>query len=457
MKDYFCFEITFPSVDLDNFMSNSEKSALSHHAHIFSRKHEIEVRILYESKTYFGRKLSLWASHINWRDFGSYIKTSNENQNNKLNKIDLSDSTLLEITNGTDQYEGNLQYVSIKVDFVRFYWIASESNLNSAEFYFDNEGFKIVSEYYPPLLGFNGDFKIQRYTKMDEYYKIGKAEFRPEFDFSVSDNKNSRETIIIKEPLLKFKYQKGITEDLVFKYSNIISLVTSFYLHSKTNFTFSRIRLPEYTITTRKIQKENAPYQYGGLTSFKIHWNFHEFMQADWKNSAIKNYSKLSKIIDLFNQSLQVDNYSKFLIRFNIIEICMSGTRVLDEKFQPNLNEIDETNIYKKVTSLLLKTIKKDEQNDFLAKWDGVKNKLKYKPIKSPLLCFFEAQNLNPAKFPISVNSMKSLRDKLIHGSINSINELQLETANVLLYRITGILILNMLGINDWTLDTKIK
>jgi len=455
MKDHICFEISFPSIDFDSFMSNSEKSTLSHHAHIFSRKDEIEIRIYFESKTYFGRKLSLWASHINWRDFGSYIKTSNENQNSRLTKIDLSESILLGITNGTDQFEGNLQFVSIKVDFTKYYWIPAENDLNSAEFYFDNEGFKIVSEFYPPLLGFDGDFRIQRYDKMNEYYQIDKAEFRPEFDFSVSDNKNSRETIIIKEPLVKFRYQDGIGEDQVFKYSEIIRLVSSFYLHSKTSFTHSRIRLREHTITTRKIQKENTTYLYGGLTSFKIYWNFHEFMQADWKHFALKNYKKLSKVVELFNQSLQVDNNSKFLIRFNIIEICMGGIKVSDEKFQPILSDIDETNIYDKVTSLLLKTIKKEEHNDFLAKWKGVKNKLKYKPMKSPLLSYFENQNLNPSKFPISVNKIKSLRDKLTHGSIDKIDENQLEKANILLYRITGILILNLLGINDWTLDTK--
>jgi hypothetical protein len=52
---------------------------------------------------------------------------------------------------------------------------------------------------------------------------------------------------------------------------------------------------------------------------------------------------------------------------------------------------------------------------------------------------------------------IKDIRDKLTHGSINKINHDQLEIANILLYRITGILILNLLGINEWTLDTKIK
>jgi hypothetical protein len=119
MKDYFCFEVSFPSIDFDSFMINSEKSSISHHAHIFSRKDEIEIRIFFESKTYFGRKLSIWTSYINWGDFGSFLNTSNENQNSRLKKIDLSDSTLLQIKSGTDQYEGTLEYVSLKTILIQ--------------------------------------------------------------------------------------------------------------------------------------------------------------------------------------------------------------------------------------------------------------------------------------------------------------------------------------------------
>ena len=36
---------------------------------------------------------------------------------------------------------------------------------------------------------------------MDEFYKIGKAEFRPEFDFSISGDKSNSETRITKVPI----------------------------------------------------------------------------------------------------------------------------------------------------------------------------------------------------------------------------------------------------------------
>jgi hypothetical protein len=457
MKDYYCFEISFTSIDLDNFMPNSEKSISIHHAHLYSKINEIEIKIFFESKTYFGRKLSIWASRINWRDFGSFIHASKESQNDRLKKIDFLNSTLLSITNGTNQYEGKLEYVSIKIDSVKFYWNPLKSEYNTAAFYFNEAGFKVVSDFYAPLFGSDGDFKISRMKGMDEFYKIDKAEFRPEFDFSFSDDKSNSETRITKDPVLKFRYKENITEEEAIKYAEIIRLLASFYLHLKIDYTLSRIHLLEHTITIKKIHKESITSSSGSLSGFKNYWDFHKFMQSNWKQHALKNYKKLSKVIEMFNQSLTVDNISSFLIRFNIIEICMSGIKITDEKFQSVLSETEKQKIYNEASTLLLQTIMPSDHEDFLAKWEGVKNKLAYKPMKSPLLNFFESQKLTPSKFPISVNKIKDIRDKITHGSINKVKHDQLEKANILLYRITGILILNLLGIDEWTLDTGIE
>jgi hypothetical protein len=81
----------------------------------------------------------------------------------------------------------------------------------------------------------------------------------------------------------------------------------------------------------------------------------------------------------------------------------MSGIKITDEKFHSDLSEPEKQKIYNEVSTLLLKTIKPKDHKDFLVKWEAVKIKLAYKPIRSPLLKFFEDQNLTPSKFPISV------------------------------------------------------
>ena len=64
--------------------------------------------------------------------------------------------------------------------------------------------------------------------------------------------------------------------------------------------------------------------------------------------------------------------------------------------------------------------------------------------------------SLNPGNLPVSIDRIKEIRDKLTHGSINSVKPDELEKATRLIYRITGILILNRMGINEWKLDTEI-
>lgn len=144
MRDYYCMDVSFPGVDFDKFMPDSEKSKLIHHAHLLLKENEIEIKIFFEPGTYFGRKLSIWVSKINWRTFGSFIQTSNESQNDRLQRIDLKNSELLEMTNGSQQYEGDLEYVSIKIDSTKLYWNSVESKLNTAEFYLNEAGFEIV-------------------------------------------------------------------------------------------------------------------------------------------------------------------------------------------------------------------------------------------------------------------------------------------------------------------------
>ena len=187
MKDYYCFDISFPNIDFDSQMTSAEKSKLIHHAHLYSKENEIEIRILFDSKTYLGKKLSHWVSTINWKTFGSFIETSNANQNDRLEKIDLAEASLLSVKNGSNQYEGNLEYVIINIDTVKLYWEPWLANKNTAEFYLNDTGFKAVKSFYTPLLeSEEGEFSFKRMNGMDVFYNIDKGKFRPEFNFCIN-------------------------------------------------------------------------------------------------------------------------------------------------------------------------------------------------------------------------------------------------------------------------------
>ena len=135
----------------------------------------------------------------------------------------------------------------------------------------------------------------------------------------------------------------------------------------------------------------------------------------------------------------------------------MGGKKTTEPKFTEILSQDEKTEKYNKALSILLQTVTKKEHCDFENKWKGIINKLEYKPIKSPIKTFLLNQELPIYEFPITVGQLIEIRNKLIHGSIDKVKPTKLEKANTFLYRIAGILILNLLGLKDWELDTNLK
>lgn len=455
MNDFYYFDIEFPNIDFTSFEIECEIAPKIFVAHLYPNDNEIILKIFYDSKTYFGEKLSRWSSKIDWKKFGSYLKPSNEHKNRRLKRIDFSQSQLLGMSNGSNQFEGNLKFVSIKLDSVKLYWEPINEKINTSEFYFDEAGFQVVKDFYSTLFGWDGQFKIVRMEGMDAYYSIGKAEFRPEFDFGWNDNFDSNQAVITKAPKLQFRYIETTSEEEAILYGNIIRHLASFYYHTPIGFIMTRIHLAEHTITIKKVFKKRYFESSGNLWGFNNFWDFHQLLQSNWQLSFFRNYEKLSKAIAQFNQALLVDSYSKFLIRYNIIEIC-NDSKQTNEKFTEVLKGKAKQKKYKDALNLLLQTVSLEEQKDFINNWNTLSGKLSKKPAMSPLLKFFENQNLNPSDFPISVKKLKELRDNITHGSIEKVNVEFLEKANTFLYRITGILILNLLGIQDWELKKEL-
>lgn len=105
----------------------------------------------------------------------------------------------------------------------------------------------------------------------------------------------------------------------------------------------------------------------------------------------------------------------------------------------------------------LLETIDKSEHEEFKKRWHNVLTLLQNKPMKNQLTSFLESQNLDPKTFPIKLDILKKLRDSITHGSVDKVNTEELRQANILLYRISGILILNLMGIKEWKLNTEIN
>jgi len=456
MRNYYCFDIEFENVDFNKYYIKSDAVSKTHQARLFTHDKEIELRIFYDPKTYLGEKLSKWTKSINHRDFGSFIKLSKESQNYRLQRIDLSDAKLCGFSISTSYYENGFKYIKIKIDTAKFYWDPNNEELYTGEFYFHDEGFRVVEPFYSVLFGVNGSFNISRMKDADDFYKIGKSEFRPEFYTYSSDDVKNREAKVIKEPKIQFKYKQSVTENDAVFYGEVVRYLASFYHHLNIEYSLCRVHLNEYTITIKRIEEKKLTDIRGNLWAFDIPWDFNTFLKKEWQSGTIKNHKLLFKAIELFNQALLVDSSSEFLIRYNLLEIC-NNLKIKSEKFKLIVNGNTKKKKYKEALKLLLETIDLKDHKSFTNKWNSLSGKLEYRPMKSPLISFLESQNFQIDEFPISIEKLKILRDNITHGSINKVDSDELRKANTFLYRINGILILNLIGINEWKLNTDLK
>lgn len=465
MSDFHCLEIEFPNVDFSKYGYPNRKAKTSkvHHAHLYTKQDEIELRILFDEQTGFSDAFIHWTKKIDWRKFGSFLKVeiTKNHTNERLQKVDLSEARLLIRTTDSSFYEKGQQYISVKIDSVKFYWNPIEEEKNTAEFYLDDKGFRVVELFYSYLspkkwFSNEGNFNIGRMNDSKKFYKLGISKFRPEFNLVSEDDRKNRIATVTKEPKIQFKYNSGITEEKAVFYGDVVLMLASFYHHIEIDYIFCRIHLPEKTITIKKLEQKKFVDRSGNLWGFGICWNFNKFLQSSWQKETLKNFELLSKAVKLFNQSQIVDDYSSFLIRYNIIEIC-DKQKQDNVKFALVLNKKQTKSKQDEALKTLLETINKDEHEEFKKRWHNVQTLLQNKPMKNQLVSFLESQNLDPKTFPVKLDDLKKLRDNITHGSIDKVNAEQLRQANILLYRIGGILILNLMGIKDWKFNTEIN
>lgn len=65
MSNYHCLDIEFLNVDFNSFYINSEiEVSKVHHAHLTSKENEIELKIFFNDKSYFGDKFMQWVEKI---------------------------------------------------------------------------------------------------------------------------------------------------------------------------------------------------------------------------------------------------------------------------------------------------------------------------------------------------------------------------------------------------------
>lgn len=324
-----------------------------------------------------------------------------------------------------------------------------KENVNEGKAFLNKNGLKVVNTFYSYFTNLRdkNEFSISRMNGMKEFYEIKNLTFRPELEFTCNETRASEELTIKKIPIINYQYV-----DLDFeKAKRTVQIICNFL-----SFCFGTRIVFEKLIYRTEVQifiyRDTSPSNKTFVSDFSLifyhlekNYNIQKILKTDWYSNYIKKEKQFDKAIDNYLHSREVDLSASFLLLFNIIEIFNIVQGI--EKFE--FKDSKENN-FKKAFELILRSLEKKEDKALLQdKWNGLINKIEIKPLKSPLEETLILNNIKPSDFGFTFNKLKKTRDKLTHGSVNTINDRELELQVFCLRKIAIRLILANLGLKD--------
>lgn len=460
MSEY-CFKIKFN----EPFISKNEKFEIFH-AHYISEGDSFEIRIYFNpNEIHFDHIFSEWLRKINWSNIGKYFVVT-DIKDSELIDLDFSEANVVGSKSGSNQYLNAEKYISIEVDRTRFVRKKETDKHNTAEFYLNENGFKLVSEYYSVLWqNTETAFSYARMRNMGDSHQMGKINFNPEFNFYSRDSRSIETSTIHKEPKFQLTFPSKTSEKEILKTVRLLVISSSFFYRKTIDFVTARIHFSNQSIVIRK--KSLALIDKVDKLSI---WPVFDVQNIDKFYEKIKLISietdelkKLELIVTKFNQSSLVDVRSSILLRFAILEICKNIKK--DEKpeqfkFIENGKTLSKKNkkiLLNKARDLIITMVSDAERQEFMNKWTSSIDKILCKPMLSPFVTFLESIGFEPEKFDLQFSRIKEIRDSITHGSTEKFSEDELLACNQILYRISIGLILHKLKVENWIEDLNMS
>ena len=430
MKEPFCLDLKFKN----DTISNEE-----YHAHLYTSQKEIFIKIIEKKEN----------SDIDRKFMTSEKSLGLFEENFEVLKSDF----ILKFENSriikceSLQSKSNYSYFTIyltSICIIKPNQHKEEENIGRA--LLNQNGLKFVNNFYSFFSNFSDKncFRISRMNGMSEYYSTKDLVFRPELEFINNEKRNSEEFKVKKIPTIHFKYS-NLSFDEIIKQIDIICKFISFCYGIRINYHKIVYRTPDLIYYYTNIEKIKEIYNSKISSIFTLLDKNHRIemiLKTKWYENYLLNKTKLDKAIDNVLHSREVESSSKYLLLFNIIEIF--NTNQNEEKFESNSLRIENL---KSAYNLLEETIlNQDEKDLFKTKWESLSNKIYTKPLKSPLEETLKLNSINAENYGFSFSELKKIRDKLTHGSVNSISEEKLEMYTFAIRKICISLILSKLG-----------
>ncbi len=321
--------------------------------------------------------------------------------------------------------------------------------VNEGKAFLNKNGLKTVNSFYSFFTNLKdkNDFSISRMNGMKDFYDAKEISFRPELEFTNNEKRGSEQFTVKKIPTITYKF-----DDLAFEQAKrSLEIICSFL-----SFCFGiRIIFEKLTYRTEDqifIYRDTSPSNKTFVSDFSpVFYHLEEncriekILKTDWYSNYLTKEKQFDKAIDNYLHSREVDLTASFLLLFNIIEIFNIKQQI--EKFI--FKESKEDN-FRKAFDLISSSLEQKEDIDLLKdKWNGLIKKIEIKPLKGPLEETLKLNCINPLDFGYSFNKLKKTRDKLTHGSVNSISEKDLKSQIFCLRKISLRLILANLGLKS--------
>jgi tetratricopeptide (TPR) repeat protein len=433
MKEYFCIELKF---------KDKKISSETFHAHLFVTDEEMYFQIIDNEagsqidRNYMISKGSHGLFEDNFEITGTEVA------------LFLDKSRIYR----TQSFQSDVRntYFTIYVSKIALVFPNKHKEfVNEGKAFLNKNGLKTVNSFYSFFTNFKdkNDFSISRMNGMKDFYDAKKISFRPELEFTNNEKRGSEQFTVKKIPTINYKFA-----DLDFEQSKrsleIICSFLSFCFGIRIIFEKLTYRTEEQIFIYRDTSPNNKTFVSDFSTVFyhlEKNCRIEKILKTDWYANYLTKEKQFDKAIDNYLHSREVDLTASFLLLFNIIEIFNIKQEI--ERFV--FKESKEDN-FRKAFKLISSSLEQNEDIDLLKdKWNGLINKIEIKPLKSPLEETLKLNSINPLDFGYSFNKLKKTRDKLTHGSINSISEKDLKSQIFCLRKITLRLILANLGLKN--------
>lgn len=440
-----------------------------------ANNNEIELKVFYDPKEDLGYKLASWEGYHEPDSLLSHFEVLETLEPDSLLNIAFSKYRIKGMTNSTNFYEFDLQYVVLRLTGIKKVYASPEPNI--CEVYLNLQSFHLIdlNYRYKPSFPWDEEYVWKPKNQISSHLPFGQIWFKPEHRMSNSKSEGKEEVTIKKEPRLSIKHE-NISEGEVHKHLSLLCTLYSFYSLENIDWKLARVFAESKLFIEIKDVKNGRIKDSHGL----FRWDFFQdpmnlILNVDI-TFLLKNLPFFEKIVDRFIYSFNTGGESRFMILYSILE-QIRNQYILERRIEvekagenPNLKKVVEEysfTLSKTKTDTFIKE-KIQEIATIVSHEDKERfiNEAKYKimPVKvismiNQFKSFFDYIEIDPEEYALNFNEIKSLRDSIFHGRPVEENLELLTHVNKYshLPRFVGIVILKYAGIHDLNGLTKIE